>query len=114
MKYKRKQKLYWLPPKGFGRFFLPSSDDEFKRRHPYGYIFLVALAMLAIVSPMVFYTVYTKSTVPTNASLAGCFFIGVGLFNLVSIIIKQYLGHLVTIISFLLGALLLAIDMGIL
>ena len=33
----------------------------------------------------------------------GAFLIGIGLFNFVAIIIRQYLGHLVSIVSFILG-----------
>lgn len=41
----------------------------------------------------------------------GTFIIGIGLFNFVAIILRQYLGHLVSIILFLLGGILLIIDM---
>jgi len=41
----------------------------------------------------------------------GGFVFGIGLFNLVAIIIKQYLGHLVSIISFIIGSILILISL---
>ena len=43
--------------------------------------------------------------------IIGAFIVGIGLFNLVAIMIRQYLGHLVTILSFLIGGLLMAISL---
>ena len=41
----------------------------------------------------------------------GGFVIGIGLFNYVAIIIKQYLGHLVSILSFIIGSILIWISL---
>jgi hypothetical protein len=41
----------------------------------------------------------------------GAFVIGIGLFNFVAIIIKQYLGHLVSILSFAIGSILILLSL---
>lgn len=46
--------------------------------------------------------------------LIGSFLIGCGLFNYVAIIIDQFLGHLVSILSFLIGGILVAINLHLL
>lgn len=108
----RNRKLYWLPPKGFRAFFHLSSDEEFKSRHPIGYWFIVALGCAALLAPMILYGMFRHSPNVGLAGIAGTFIIGIGLFNFVSILLHQYLGHLLSLLSFLLGAILIAVDMG--
>ena len=85
------------------------SDNDFKRRHPIGYVFLVILGIVAFVLPVILFGVLAYFKNPNASgwiSLLGVFggiIAGIGMFNLVAIIIKQYLGHLVTILSFLVG-----------
>lgn len=112
--YNRK-KLYWLPPKGFSEFFLSSSDDVYKAKHPVKYSFIVALGLLALVGPTIVYAIFLYSmnvgeNVPVGLGMLGTFIIGIGLFNFVSIILNQYLGHLVSLMSFILGIILLMIN----
>ncbi len=106
----------WYPPIGSSAYFSISSDDEFKGRHPVGYWFLVALGILVLFLPFLLYSLYAFSVNPDgNAWLtlgwAGAFIVGIGLFNFVSIIIKQYLGHLVSILSFLIGGVMIAVSL---
>ena len=117
-KYKNSnnKKLYWLPPKGFKEFFLASSDDLYREKHPIKYWFIVALGILSLIGPMILYTIYvgymySGMDVSFGLGILGSFIIGIGLFNFVSIILNQYLGHLVSIISFVLGGVLLAINL---
>ena len=42
----------------------------------------------------------------------GAFLIGIGLFNFVAIILKQYLGHLLSILCFLIGGGLVALSLA--
>lgn len=103
------------PPKGFLRFFNPASDDHFKKKHPIGYGFLVALGIFAFILPLIVLTIVIEvcEGKPSGwfvLALGGCIIMGVGLFNLVAIIIKQYLGHLVTIICLLGGGALVGIS----
>ena len=101
MKKKRKNSNYLLPPAGASRFFSPAADKDFENEHPVGYKLLLALGITAL------YGVYTKVVYNDNSwrllGMFGAFLIGIGLFNFVAIIIRQYLGHLVSIVSFILG-----------
>ena len=115
-----KRKSNWTPPEGASVFFYASSDEEFKRKHPVGYFFLVLLGIAVFIAPMIVYGIYVINTFGNEGNgwfllgLFGSMAIGVGLFNFVAIIIKQYLGHLVSIISFLIGGVLIAISLQLL
>ena len=101
----------WIPPKGASSYFLATSDDEFKRKHPIGYVFLVTLGLVALMLPVILYLVFVIPLDINSPWLmlgwVGAFVIGIGLFNFVAIIIKQYLGHLVSILSFAIGSVLI-------
>ena len=105
---------WWLPPKGFVAFFFIESDDDFKRAHPVGYVLLVLLGMIAWFLPIGVYVFYAITAYTPNhwilLGFAGAFLIGFALFNFVAIIIRQYLGHLVSLVGFLLGGALVAIS----
>ncbi len=110
---KRKRKNgKWVPPKGATKYFYASSDDDFKQAHPVGYFFLVLLGITAFLLPMIVYIFITPDAVEGKANLwallgvVGSMIIGIGLFNFVAIIINQYLGHLVSILSFVIGGIL--------
>lgn len=108
----------WLPPKNARKYFEPASDADFKRRHPIGYPLLVLLGITALILPCVVYTVCYYAAVGGSENetvwgiigWVGAFMIGICLFNFVSIIIKQYLGHFVSIIFFVLGSALVIIS----
>lgn len=118
MSKKKNYKLKFLLPKDADYYFNPASDDAFKRKHPVGYVFLVILGLIAFITPMIVYGVYVIANYGNEASLwfllglVGSMSIGVCLFNFVAIIIKQYLGHLVSIVSFLLGIMLILISLS--
>ena len=105
----------WFPPKGSAAFFLMESDADFQRRHPVGYVFAVLLGIFALLLPEI---VYLLLLLPPQAppsfgvflGMAGGFIFGIGLFNFVAIILHQYLGHLVSILSFLIGGVLMAVS----
>ena len=101
----------WIPPKRASSYFLATSDDEFKRKHPIGYVFLVTLGLVALMLPVILYLVFVIPLDINSPWLmlgwVGAFVIGIGLFNFVAIIIKQYLGHLVSILSFGIGSVLI-------
>ncbi len=113
-KRKQQKQSKWTPPKGASAYFYASSDEEFKRRHPIGYFFLVLLGISALLLPAVLYTIYTISEGYNSGWImfgwVGAFIIGIGLFNFVAIIIKQYLGHLVSILSFVIGGIMVAVS----
>ena len=105
----------WIPPKGASSYFLATSDDEFKRKHPIGYVFLVMLGLVALMLPVVLYLVFVIPLDINSPWLmlgwVGAFVIGIGLFKFVAIIIKQYLGHLVSILSFAIGSILVLLSL---
>ena len=115
MKDKKSRKSNWLPPIGSGSFFNSSSDKWFKEKHPIGYGFLVFLGILAIVLPMASFIALSEIFIGVNSAwlmlgVAGGFVFGAGLFNFAAIIIKQYLGHLVSIAAFLLGGVMMFVS----
>lgn len=94
----------WTPPENYKEYFYASSDDEFKTAHPVGYFFLVMLALTVLLLPAILFAILVGTD--SGWVLLGCvggFVFGIGLFNFVAIIIKQYLGRWVSIISFLIG-----------
>ena len=114
-KTNRKKSSKWTPPKGSSAYFSAASDYEFKEKHPIGYGFLVLLGIVALLLPVVLYLIFV---IPYDINSAwimlgwvGAFIVGIGLFNFVAIIIKQYLGHLVSILSFIIGSLLIGISL---
>ncbi len=113
-KNKANKQPKWTPPKGASVYFYASSDEDFKRRHPIGYFFLVMLGIAALLLPAVLYSIYTISAGYNSGWMmfgwVGAFIIGIGLFNFVAIIIRQYLGHLVSIFSFLIGGIMVAVS----
>lgn len=114
-KKNRRKSNNWTPPKGASSYFLASSDDEFKARHPVGYFFLVLLGIAALMLPVVLYLIfvipYDTNSPWLMLGWVGGFIIGIGLFNYVAIIIKQYLGHLVSIFSFIIGSILIWVSL---
>lgn len=117
--YKESPKIKWIhqwkPPRGSAAFFSMDSDADFKRRHPVGYGFFVMLGIVALLLPCFIYSIYISINPTGNGWLilgwVGAFIVGIGLFNFVAIIIKQYLGHLVSILSFLIGGMMVAVSL---
>lgn len=98
---------FWLPRKESAAYFLKGSSYEFAQAHPIGYIFVSILGGVALLSPMFILFFYRGPKADTTfwdiLEIIGAFLVGIGLFNLVAIMVNQYLGHLVSIVSFLLG-----------
>ena len=119
MPKKKNNRSRFLLPKNTDYYFNPASDDAFKRKHPVGYVFLVILGLIAFITPMIVYGVYVivnygndEASMWFMLGLFGSMSIGICFFNFVAIIIKQYLGHLVSIVSFLLGMALILISLS--
>ncbi|MBQ5884931.1 MAG: hypothetical protein IIW79_00770 [Clostridia bacterium] len=113
---KQKRKKRMMPPKGASSYFSRSSDDEFKAKYPVGYKFLEVLGAVALLLPVFLYVMIVGILVGDDnpwilLGWLGAFIVGIGFFNLVAIIIDQYLGHLVTIIAFALGSLLVWVSL---
>lgn len=103
-------------PKNALHYFNPASDEDFKRRHPIGYVVLCICGIGGLVLPMLILILMTCVFFPAPNSgflflaMAGCFIIGIGIFNIVAAWIGQYLGHMVTLLCFLLGGFLVAVS----
>ena len=105
------RKLGRTPPENYKSFFYASSDEEFKAKHPIGYIFLVLLGITVLLLPAIMFSIFVGTDSGwVMLGFVGGFIFGIGLFNFVAIIIKQYLGHWVSIISFLLGGIMMLIS----
>ena len=107
----------WFPPKGSAAFFLMESDADFQRRHPVGYVFAVLLGIFALLLPEIMYLLvllppHAPPSFGVFLGMAGGFIFGIGLFNFVAIILHQYLGHLVSILCFLIGGALMAVSVS--
>lgn len=112
---RKKKKPVWTPPKDASTFFHASSDDEFKAEHPIGYFFLVLLGIAVLMMPVFLYLFFVIPIANDSAwmilGVIGSFIIGIGFFNYVAIIIKQFLGQLVSILSFLIGGIMVALSL---
>ena len=107
----------WFPPKESAAYFLMDSDADFKRRHPVGYVFAVLLGISALLLPAIVFCVYITwhyqdTTYHIMLGCVGGFIVGIGLFNFVAIILHQYLGHLVSILCFLIGGAMMAVSVS--
>lgn len=79
-----------------------SSEDEYKIKDPVDDFFLVTLALATLVLPaFVFRILVGADTAWVILDLVSSFVFGFGLFNFV--ITKKYLGHMVSVVSFLAG-----------
>ncbi|MBQ9112305.1 MAG: hypothetical protein IJY08_01870 [Clostridia bacterium] len=106
-------------PENILKFFSPSSDTEFKEKHPVGYWVLCAIGITALVLPLFLYIILIQVFDAPNSGwimlgVAGCFIIGIGLFNIVAAFIRQYLGHALTVGCFLGGGLLVYLSVQLL
>ena len=114
-KKKSKKKNLWLPPKGAFAYFSVASDIQFKEDHPVGYVFLVIFGIAVFMTPMLLFGWVTWEEEENGwllLGLVGSMVFGVGLFNFVAILINQYLGHLVSLLSFLIGGVLIWVSLA--
>ena len=86
------------------------------KKHPIGFAFLEFLSIVALLLPVVLYLVfilpYDINSPWMLLGWIGSFIIGIGFLNFVSIINKHYLGHIVSILSFLIGGILIWISLA--
>ena len=102
----------WGIPKNAAAYFDPHYDDKFKAKHPILYwLTVVAIIAIVMVGPAI-YLLLCSSIQSTMTffefvfwlvGFVSSFGISIGFCNLFMIIHKQYLGHYVTIGSFLIG-----------
>ena len=106
---------YWKIPKIAGSFFSPYADVGFKAGHPAVYKLLIAIAIIALLLPMVLFIIAVQFIPDANNNgwlmlgVAGAFIVGIGFFNLTAAWLRQYLGHYFTIGCFLTGGAMIAV-----
>lgn len=109
----KKKKDNWKVPSNASDFFDPHYDDKFKKEHLILYLLtVIGIIFLVCLGPGV-YVYLVSNIVPSDQSFVELilFLIGyissfgfsIGLCNVLLILHKQYLGHLVTLISFAIG-----------
>ena len=113
---KKKRFNFWLPPKDYKQYFKPSSDDFYRKNYPVEYTLFCILAVIALMAPCFIYLFYSISIDREGnywmvLGFIGGFIFGIGLFNFAAILVNQYLGHLVSIISLVAGAALMKISL---
>ena len=93
---------------------MPDSDEEFKQEHPWLYPLLVVLGLVTFLGPLALYCILVGKTADSWWAIlggAGSLIVGIGLFNIVAIAVRQYLGHIVTIGCFLLGGVMIGVSL---
>lgn len=101
----------WKLPDNYKTYFDASSDEAFRKKHPLGYILLIIAGIVVFLLPAMLFAVSVGAD--NNWVLLGVmggFIFGIGLFNFVAIIINQYLGHWVSIISLSVGGIMMLIS----
>lgn len=106
-------KSNWSLPQKAKDYFDPHYDDVFKEKHPVLYwltviviIILVLIPPIACIGFLATINVDVDNFIELFLLLVGfisSFGISIGFCNLFMILHKQYLGHYVTIVSFLIG-----------
>lgn len=107
---KRKKPYFgWGLPKDYWKFFDPSFDDAFKRKHPVLYVLVILAIVVLACAPFGAYCCIAHAIEPaidTTSELIffllgmlGSFLAGFGLCNLFLLLHDEYLGHWVTLIT---------------
>ena len=111
---------YWNIPQNAKKFFSPKQKKELKAKYGIWYTFHTILSIVILLTPFFIFLFLSPSNdfEPTTQSgnllgaiggiigLIGSFSIGVGLVNIFMTLVKQYLGHIVTLVSIVGGILL--------
>ena len=61
-KKKKHKKSSWTPPKDYKDYFYASSEDEFKAKHPIGYVFLVMLGITVLLLPALLFSIFVSNS----------------------------------------------------
>ena len=111
---------YWKIPRNAKKFFSPKQEKELKAKYGIWYTFHTILSIVILSTPFFIFLFLSPSNAfePTTQSgnllgaiggiigLIGSFSIGVGLVNIFMTLVKQYLGHIVTLVAIVGGILL--------
>lgn len=111
---KEKPKSRWHLPEDYLDYFMPDSDDDFKAEHPRLYALSIVLLLVALMAPPTLYVIFVLNNGATAwglLGLGGSVIVSIGLCNIVALIVHQYLGHVVTIVCFLLGGVMIGVSL---
>jgi hypothetical protein len=111
---------YWNLPKNVKNYFSPKQEKYLKEKYGKLYTFHTILSIVIVLMPFIIYLCIAPSNAfnPTTQSgnilgaiggilgLIGSVSIGVGIVNCFMALIKQYLGHWVTLIAIIGGVIL--------
>ena len=111
---------YWKIPKNIKEYFSPKRERELKEKYGKLYTLHIVFSIVSLLIPLFIFIFL----IPTSAfeattklgellsflgfvlGLIGSFAIGIGFVNVFAAIIKQYLGHFVTLIALTIGMVL--------
>ena len=108
----------WKIPENAKEFFSPKKEKELKEKYGKYYTLHTIVGIVILLSPFIaFFFIAPLNEASTNfynilgaiggfLGFVGSISIGIGLLNIFMILVKQYLGHLVTIISIVGGIVL--------
>lgn len=104
---------YWKIPLNAKTYFSPKMEKELKEKYGIWYIFHIVLAVIILIVPLFLFLIL----VPKNAfepattignllgavggiiGIVGSFAVGFGFVNIFMALMKQYLGHYVTLLA---------------
>lgn len=109
-------------PEGFARYFENDAHKPLYKKYGAVYVLSVLLAMVALFAPVVLFFIFACPESSSGfveilfvlAGLVGSLSIGIGLCNLIALVIDQYLGHRVTWIALGGGIILTALSCAVL
>lgn len=111
---------YWKLPQNVKEFFSPKREQHLKEKYGVWYTIHTVFSVIILVIPCFIFLLLSPNSAfePTTQrgnlyglfgfilGLLGSFSIGVGFVNIFMVFIKQYLGHIVTLIAIAGGVLL--------
>ncbi len=111
---------YWKIPKGAKKFFSPNQEKLLKEKYGKLYTLHTVCSIIILFIPLFlfFFFIPSNALAPTTQlenlfgaiggilGFIGSLSIGIGLVNIFMCLIKQYLGHYVTVFSIIIGAIL--------
>ena len=112
-----KKNHYWKLPHNIKEYFSPKREKELKSKYGGWYTLHTILSVIILIVPFLAFMFLSPDNALTPQTqsgnllgaiggilgLVGSFSIGIGLVNVFSALLKQYLGHFVTLSSILLG-----------